>query len=98
MDDQAEVSPDDDQMDPGVRSRAAPVRRERRTRRLRTVKEIIVVPVWATRVGVNPESAKVRAGGIVGTMGREEPEHPASRSRAAHARRTRLISRQATLL
>jgi len=40
----------------------------------------------------------VREGGIVGTLGREEPEHPASRNMAAHARRTRLISSQATLL
>ena len=63
-----------------------------------TVKAIVAVPGWVTRVGVKPESAKVRAGGMVGIVGDEEPEQPASRSRAAHARRARLISRQATLL
>ena len=49
-------------------------------------------------MGVKPESAKVRAGGIVGTLGADEPEHPSSKSRAVHATRTRLISSQATLL
>src|SRR5437588_9482858 len=57
-----------------------------------TVKEIVAVPVCATRAGVNPESAKVRAGGIVGTFGREEPEQPASSKTAAQARRPRLIA------
>src|ERR1043166_920890 len=57
-----------------------------------TVKAIFTVPGCATRVGVNPESAKVRAGPIVGTVGREEPEQPASINTAAQARRTRLIA------
>src|SRR5919204_4029477 len=58
----------------------------------RTVNEILAVPVWAMRVGVKPDSANVRAGWIVGTFGREEPEQPVSRTRAAHARRPGLIA------
>jgi len=56
------------------------------------VKEILAVPVCATRPGVNPESAKVRAGWIVGTFGRDEPEQPDNSSRPAKARRTALIA------
>src|ERR671934_113385 len=57
-----------------------------------TVNEILAVPVWVTRVGVKPESANVRAGGIVGASGEDEPEQPATSSAAAQARRTGLIA------
>jgi hypothetical protein len=51
-------------------------------------------PGRAIRSGANRESEYVRAAAIVGVLGREDDEQPATSASAQLARRKRLICRQ----